>query len=89
MMAAVAVVAFCAWASRLLSRSAMCVDRARMYEAHDLGSTNIWMGPREWHRLASPPSARLLWRRQMARKYWHAAWRPWITVPSDPPQPAS
>ena len=75
-MIAVAVVALILWMAGLLSLSARYRDRASHYEFELIGTTPILLGPRERHRIVDPPSAHLLWAREMANKYGRASWCP-------------
>ncbi len=86
-MIAVAVAALILWMAGLLSLSARYRDRASHYELELMGATPILMGPRERHRIVHPPSAHLLWAREMASKYRRASWCPWLPVEPDPPPP--
>jgi len=86
-MIAVAVVALILWMASLLLLSARYRKRAGQYELELMGATPILMGPRERHRIVRPPSAHLLWAREMANKYRRASWCPWLPVEPDSPPP--
>ena len=86
-MVAVAAAAPMLRVASLLSLSVMYRDKARQYDIELLGATPILMGPRERHRIVHPPSAHLLWAREMANKYERASWCPWLPVEPDPPEP--
>jgi hypothetical protein len=83
---AVAVVGLILWEGGL---SAIYRNKARQYEAEVFaGTPKGRRGSRQgWPRIDHPPSARLQWAKEMARKYEYAALHPWLPLAPDPPPP--